>query len=69
MKKCIFSWQFGSGSYIDVYKDKCECAHFNYDDKLRITVAWAGYLSQDDWERILSCVREAKSILKKVKKV
>lgn len=70
MKKHEFAWSFGSGRYIDVFKNGIACAHFNYDDRLKVTVAWSiGYLNSDEWEQVLICVREAKAILKKIKKV
>ena len=70
MKKHEFTWSFGSGSYIDVYQNSIACAHFNYDNRLKITVAWSVvYLNSDQWEQVLVCVREAKVILKKIKKV
>ena len=70
MVHSVFRWEFGTTSFIDIYKDNCACAHFSYDDRLRVHVAWSvGYLSKDEWEQILDCVKEAKVILKKLKRV
>lgn len=70
MKKHEFTWTFGSGSYIDVLQNGIACAHFNYDNRLKFNIAWSvASLNSDQWEQVLACVREAKAILKKVKKV
>ena len=70
MKKHEFTWTFGSGSYIDVFQNGIACAHFKYGNRLKFDIAWSGaYLNSDQWEQVLACVREAKAILKKVKKV
>ena len=70
MKKHEFTWTFGSGGYIDVYQNGIACAHFNYDNRLKFNVVWSSaYLNSDQWEQALACVREAKAILKKAKKV
>lgn len=70
MGKHTFRWSFGSGSYIDVYKNDIACAHFNYDNRLKFQVAWSvGYASNDEWKRILDCVKEAKAILKRLRRI
>ena len=70
MKKYEFTWSIGSGSYIDVFQNGIACVHFNYNNRLKFNIAWSvTYLNSDQWEQVLVCVREAKAILKKVKKV
>lgn len=70
MVKSKFRWEFGTCSFIVVYKDNYACAHFNYDDRLRVKAAWTtGYLSKDDWAMMLACVKEAKAVLKKLKRI
>lgn len=70
MGKHAFRWTFGSGNYIDVYKNDIACVHFNYDNRLKVTVAWsASYLNSDEWEQVLTCVKEAKAILKKIRSI
>lgn len=65
-----FKWDLGSGSYIIVYKNDFACAHFSYDDRLKIHVAWTtSHLYQDEWDGVLACVKEAKTILKKLKRI
>ena len=63
-------WEFGTAGYIDVYKDNFACAHFSYNDKLKCSIAWSvGTISQYEWDEILACVKEAKGILKKLKRI
>ena len=70
MEKNVFSWQFGTCNFIDVYKDNVVCAHFSYNGRRKIKVEWTTTdLSRDDWEWVLSCVEEAKTVLKKVSKI
>lgn len=70
MGKNAFRWEFGTCSFIDIYKNNIVCAHFNYDNRLRIHVSWTtGLLIKDDWEQILACIMEAKAILKKIKRI
>ena len=70
MKKYEFTWSIGSGSYIDVFQNGIACVHFNYNNRLKFNIVWSvTYLNSDQWEQVLVCVREAKAILKKVKKV
>ena len=70
MKKHEFTWTFGPGSYIDVHQNGIACAHLNYDNRLKFNITWsAASLNSDQWEQVLACVREAKAVLKKVKKV
>jgi len=67
-----FEWTFGSGNYIDVKKVSgiSGCAHFSFDDKLRIYVAWTVEpFTEREWDCILACVRQAKMVLKKLKRV
>ena len=70
MEKSKFTWQFGTCSFIDVYKDSIVHVHFEYNGRRKIKVAWSTTcISKDDWEQILACVKEAKEILKKVNKI
>ena len=70
MEKNVFSWQFGTCNFIDVYKNNIIGVHFEYNSRRKIKVAWStAQISKDDWEQILSCVKEAKEILKKVNKI
>ena len=70
MGKNVFRWEFGTCNFINVYKNNIICAYFTYDAKLRMHVSWStGPIFEDDWECILTCVNEAKEILKKVKRI
>ena len=70
MEKNVFSWQFGTCNFIDVYKNNTICVHFEYNSRRKIKVAWSTtQISKNDWEQALSCVKEAKEILKKVNKI
>lgn len=67
-----FEWTFGSANYIDVKRvnNISSCAHFMYDDKLRIHVAWTvESFTEIEWDHILACVRQAKIVLKKLKRI
>ena len=67
-----FEWTFGSGNYIDIKRvtDVSSCVHFSYDDKLRINVAWTvESFTEGEWDCILACVRQAKTILKRLKRI
>ena len=65
-----FKWEFGSAKYIVIYKNDFVCAHFNYNDRLKVSVAWTtGHLDKCDWDMVLACVKEAKTILKKLKRI
>ncbi|MBR6136074.1 MAG: hypothetical protein IKQ22_06285 [Clostridia bacterium] len=65
-----FEWEFGTGNFIEVRKDKCVYAFFSYDDKLKIHMAWTtGHLSECEWDIVLACVKEAKTILKRLKRI
>ena len=70
MEKNVFSWHFGICNFIEVYKNNIICVHFEYNSRRKIKVAWSTMLlSKGDWEQILTCVKEAKDILKKVNKI
>ena len=67
-----FSWTFGSANYIEVKRINCvsSCANFTYDEHLRIKIAWTvSFFTEGEWEQILACVKQAKNILKKVKRI
>lgn len=67
-----FEWTFGSGNYIDVKRidNVSSCAHFSYDDKLRFHVAWTvSSLTEFEWDCILVCVKQAKTVLKKLRRI
>lgn len=67
-----FEWTFASASYIDVKRTNSvsSCAHFTYDEHLRISLAWTTEtFTEREWEHILACVKQAKSILKKLKRI
>lgn len=70
MKK--FKWTFGSANFIGVKRSNSisMCAYFTYDDKLRIHTAWTTEsFAEDEWEQILACIKQAKGILKKMKRI
>lgn len=65
-----WTWNFSSASFIDIYRNDACCAHFHYDDKLKVKVTWTGgQLSKDDWTHMLDCVKEAKDVLKKIRSI
>lgn len=72
MEKNVFKWQFGTCNCINVYKNNSVSTHvqFNYNTKRKIKVVYTiEYLSKDDWKQILTCIKEAKEILKKVNRL
>lgn len=61
-------WLFSSGGYLKVYDGHKE-AWFNIYD-LRIKVAWTeGEFTPADWDKTLTCVKEAKKILRRIKRI
>lgn len=65
-----WTWNFSTTNFIDVYRNDNCCAHFHYNEKLKVRVAWTGgQLSKDDWAHMLECVKEAKYVLKELRKV
>lgn len=67
-----FKWTFGSANFIEVKRINSIsiCAYFTYDDKLRIHIAWTiDSFTEDEWRQILVCVKQAKDILKKMKRI
>lgn len=61
-------WLFSSGGYIKVYNDTKE-AWFDVTD-LKIKVAWTvGEFTLTDWDETLACVKEAKKILKRIRRI
>lgn len=67
-----FEWTFGTNSFIDVKRATgcSSCAHFVYDDKLRVHVAWTTEMfTEREWDGILACIKQATVILKKLKRI
>jgi hypothetical protein len=67
-----FEWTFGSANYIDVKRvgNVSSSAHFTYDDHLKISVNWTTEsFTEGEWAAILACVKQAKDILKKMKRI
>ena len=67
-----FEWTFGSANYIDVKRinNVSNCAHFTYDDHLKISVNWTTEpFTEKEWAAILACVKQAKDVLKKMKRL
>ena len=58
-------WEFSSGGYLKVYNDT-KVAWFNiYDSKIKI--AWQeGVFTSAEWDETLTCVKEAKKILRRI---
>lgn len=67
-----FEWAFGAVNYIDVKRvnNIDSSAHFTYDHHLKISIAWATEsFTPREWVAILACVKQAKDILKKIKRL
>jgi len=67
-----FEWTFGTLNYIEVKRvgGFSSCASFSYDEHLRICVRYTTEaLTEREWDCILACVRQAKMVLKKLKRV
>lgn len=67
-----FEWTFGSANYIDVRRvnNVSNSAHFTYDDHLKISISWTTEsFTEREWATILACVKQAKDILKKMKRM
>lgn len=62
-------WLFSSGGYLKVYDGPKE-AWFNIDYDSKIKVAWTvGEFTPADWDATLACVKEAKKILRRIKRI
>ena len=67
-----FEWTFGTLNYIEVKRVSgvCSCVSFSYDEHLRIHLHYTTEtLTEREWDCIFACVKEAKSILKKLKRI
>ena len=67
-----FEWTFGTNYFIDVKRvaGTSNCAHFVYDDRLRFHVGWTTEMfTEREWDCILACVKQAKAVLKKLKRI
>lgn len=67
-----FEWTFGTLNYIEVKRVSGvgACASFSYDERLRIHLHYTTEtLTEREWEHILACVRQAKVVLKKLKRI
>lgn len=67
-----FEWTFGLPNYIEIKRvnSVSKCACFAYDERLRISIHWtAESLTEREWDCILACVRQAKMVLKKLKRI
>ena len=65
-------WEFSSGNYIKVYNDDGKVAWFDYDysKHSKIRIAWTvGVFTPADWDEALACVKEAKKILKRIRRI
>ena len=61
-------WEFSSGGYIKVHGEGKE-AWFNVNN-LKISIAWTvGVFTPADWDETLACVKEAKKILKRIRRI
>lgn len=62
-------WLFSSGGYIKVY-DSTKEAWFSIDYDQKIKMAWTvGEFTPADWDKTLACVKEARAILKRLKRI
>lgn len=67
-----FEWTFGTCGYIDIKRTAAvnNCIHFNYDDNLRMHVVWTvESFTEEEWDQVLACVKEAKAVLKRIKRI
>ena len=67
-----FEWVFGSGNYIDIKRvnNVASSAHFTYDHHLKISISWTTEsFTPGEWVVILACVKQAKDVLKKIKRL
>lgn len=67
-----FEWTFGSANYIDVKRANniASSVHFTYDHHLKISIAWTTEsFTPGEWVAILACVKQARDILKKIKRL
>lgn len=67
-----FEWTFGTLNYIEVRRvgGVATSASFSYDERLRIHLHYTTEtLTECEWDRVLACVKEAKTILKKLKRI
>lgn len=61
-------WLFSSGGYLKVYDSTKEAWFSIYD--LKIKVAWTvGEFTPADWNKTLACVKEAKKILRRIRRI
>lgn len=67
-----FEWTFGTLNYIEVKRVSGvgSCASFSYDEHLRMHLHYTTEtLTECEWDLVLACVKEAKAILKKLKRI
>lgn len=67
-----FEWAFGSANYIDVKRvnNAASSAHFTYDHHLKISISWTTEsFTPGEWDAILACVKQARGVLKKIKRL
>lgn len=67
-----FEWAFGSANYIDVKRvnNVASSAHFTYDRHLKISISWTTEsFTPGEWTVILACVKQARDVLKKIKRL
>ena len=67
-----FEWTFEAMSYIEVKSiyNIGRRVQFKYDEHLRVEMRYTSdTFSEKEWDCILACVKEAKRILKKIKRV
>ena len=66
-----YTWGLGMGNVINIYKEgKVTVAvTAEYDNKLRFKIVRSADSSIIDWEQVVLCLAEAKSILKAIKKL
>lgn len=67
-----FEWTFGTLNYIEVKRVSgvSTSASFSYDEHLRMHLHYTTEtLTEREWDMILACVREAKMVLKKLKRI
>ena len=67
-----FEWTFGTLNYIEVKRANAvaSCASFSYDKHLRISLRYTtDTFTEKEWDAILACVKQAKAVLKKLKRI
>ena len=63
-------YSFEAGHYLKIIIDKDNSVEFNYEDNGKITFGFqVGTVPSDAWPEIFKCLKKAKRIIKKIRRL